>query len=518
MSRAVHASTMTVHGKLKDLADASLERLVDVAVALADASFGVLALLDESGTQWSAAVGGERVQRLLPLCSFALLQSGPFVVTDLGTDPRFAEAVAGTDLTTVVGVRLQDERGLARGALCTFSRRRREPVLDDRERKSLAVLSLHTMSLVGMGQTMDSLRDKHREQLALLDNLQGVLRAADRLAIVATDREGVIRSFSVGAERLFGLRAADVVGLRPFTTLLAPDEVRGHADVVAFLSSFERKEGVREEWTAETSAGRAVPVSMAIEPVLDEERVRTGWVALLQDVTERRIADELKSEFVNTVSHELRTPLTSILGALALLRVQAGDALPEKATELLDISQRNGERLLRLVNDILDLSKMESRHARLEKETVDLRELLGRVVESDRPFAARTGVQIVLRGSLGAPLLVHVDPDRIAQVVTNLLTNATKFSSSGSEVVVELGVTNGRARVSVHDRGPGIAESVRPRLFQKFVQADRSDRRVSGTGLGLSIVKTIVELHGGAVGFDSELASGSTFWFDLPLG
>lgn len=507
MTRPVHASTMTVHGRLKDLADASLAEVVEVAVAAVGGRTGVLAVLHGAGTQWAAAVGDPRAERLLPLCSFALLQTDPFVVADLASDARFASAVAGTELVGVAGVRLVDDRGLGRGALCVLSD---GPLMvDARAKGALSVLARHAVRLLGMEQAMTALRDKHRDQLALLDNLEGVLRAADHLAIVATDPAGTVRSFSVGAERLFGVRSADVVGKRLLAELLP-----GAADLAGLAA--RGVEGRALEWRV-VRHDREVPASLVVEPVRDEEQHLTGYVALLDDLTERKVADELKSEFVNTVTHELRTPLTSILGALSLLRVHAAEALPEKASELLAISQRNGERLLRLVNDILDLSKLESRHTRLERATLDLRELLGRVVESDRPFAQRSNVELVLRGALGAPVIVDVDPDRIAQVVTNLLSNATKHSAPGLAVVVDLSVSEGRARVSVSDQGPGIAESVRPRLFEKFVQADRSDRRVSGTGLGLSIVKAIVDLHGGTVGFDSALGRGSSFWFELPL-
>lgn len=507
MTRPVHASTMTVHGRLKDLADASLAEVVDVAVAAVGGRVGVLAVLHGAGTQWAAAVGDPRAEQLLPLCSFALLQSEPFALSGLPEDARFASTVVGTELVSAAGVRLVDDRGLGRGALCVFGD---APLtLDARGRGALSTLARHAVRLLGMEQAMTALRDKHRDQLALLDNLEGVLRAADHLAIVATDPSGTVRSFSVGAERLFGARAADVVGKRSFADLLP-----GTADLAALAA--RGAEARAQEWRV-LRGGREVPASLVIEPVRDEEQHLTGYVALLDDLTERKIAEELKSEFVNTVTHELRTPLTSILGALSLLRVQAAAALPAKAGELLDISQRNGERLLRLVNDILDLSKLESRHTRLERTTLDLRELLGRVVESDRPFAQRSNVELVLRGALGTPVTVDVDPDRIAQVVTNLLSNATKHSAPGLAVIVELSVDQARARVSVSDQGPGIAESVRPRLFEKFVQADRSDRRVSGTGLGLSIVKAIVDLHGGTVGFDSALGRGSSFWFELPL-
>ncbi len=531
-TNAGRPTTMTAHGRLKEMADASLDQIVAMAVAATQADLGVVALLDEHRRAWDVTVGAAGESRkTLSFCSYALLQPGPFCIGDLSADERFADdPIAALGHRSVIGVVITDAQGNKRGALCTFAKTPRK--LDPAVGKTLGLLAAHASSLIGIRHGMTALREKHRQHLALLDTLQGVMRAAGRLAIVGTDIAGTVNSFSIGAERTFGHAAVEVVGRVAFCTLLSRTELteRGRSlspDTEA-MGPFEtllalrraRLEGgsgafLSDEWLALKKGGTTLPVSLVVEPVTNEEGALSGYVAIFQDITERRIADELKSEFISTVSHELRTPLTSILGALGLLRGQIGGPLPPKAAELVDISHRNGERLLRLVNDILDLQKIESGHVKLALAPHDLRAIAARVVETDRPYAERLHVTLALLGDPG-PIQVDVDAERIAQVLTNLISNATKFSPEGSQVDVVVEADGGRARVSVRDHGPGIPETLRPRLFGKFVQADGSERRQGGTGLGLSIVKAIVERHGGVVGFESTLGQGSTFTFELP--
>jgi DNA-binding response OmpR family regulator len=236
----------------------------------------------------------------------------------------------------------------------------------------------------------------------------------------------------------------------------------------------------------------------------------------VRDISERRRIEQLKDEFVSTVSHELRTPLTSIAGSLGLLAGGAAGPLPEKAGRLIQIAQANSQRLVRLINDILDIEKIESGKLRLEMAPLDLRDIAAGAIEGVRGYAEELGVLLTLSEGEAAP--VRGDADRLIQVVTNLLSNASKFSPRGGEVQVAVDPERRVARLSVKDRGPGIPDAFRARIFSKFAQADGSDTRTKGgTGLGLAIAREIAERHGGRLWFESSEGEGATFHLDLPL-
>ncbi|KRA84033.1 hypothetical protein ASD76_08525 [Altererythrobacter sp. Root672] len=239
------------------------------------------------------------------------------------------------------------------------------------------------------------------------------------------------------------------------------------------------------------------------------------YLLITRDVTDERKAARLKEELVSTVSHELRTPLTAIAGSLGLM---VGSTVePEKGARLAQIALRNCERLIALVNDLLDMDKLASGTAEFEFKDVDLRDLVRDAVDHNQPYAERFGVTLKVQLT-ARPVMARVDPLRIEQVLANLLSNAAKFSPRGSEVRVQLEIEGAKARISVIDQGPGIAPEFRSRLFTRFAQQDAtSQRQQSGTGLGLAITKAIVERHGGRIWLDPDVPIGSTFHVELPL-
>ena len=232
------------------------------------------------------------------------------------------------------------------------------------------------------------------------------------------------------------------------------------------------------------------------------------------DIDERKAVERLKSEFIATVSHELRTPLTSMLGSLGLLREGSAGELPPEARPFLEIAYSNSERLAELINDILDMERIAAGRMEMQIETVPLDALLRRAVELNAAYGERFEARYrVVGGASG--LSVRADPDRLMQVLTNLLSNAAKHSPRGGEVRLEAADAGRLARISVADRGPGIAPEFMPRLFGKFEQADRAH---GGTGLGLAISKALIERMDGRIGCDSEAGRGSRFWVELPKG
>lgn len=242
---------------------------------------------------------------------------------------------------------------------------------------------------------------------------------------------------------------------------------------------------------------------------------------VLSDLAESNVRlkhlDSLKDDFISTVSHELRTPLTSIHGAIRLLNSGYTDQQPQLASQLLQTAEENSTRLLMLINDLLDLQKFESGAMQLNKAHVDLQALVQQAIQGLSTYATRYQVTIAFAAE-DAVFDVVVDPLRIRQVLDNLLSNAIKFSNANHQVEVRLQHFTDRLHVEIRDYGEGIPLDVQRRLFGKFVQADGSSNKTRyGSGLGLVICKRIIELHGGDIGFQSNLGQGSTFWFYVPI-
>jgi len=251
------------------------------------------------------------------------------------------------------------------------------------------------------------------------------------------------------------------------------------------------------------------------------ERGRNGRAARVAgtnlDITDRKEVERIKNEFIATVSHELRTPLTAVVGALGLLKREAAGKLPPNASVFLGMAQQNSDRLAALINDILDIEKIESGMTKFRNAAVAVAPLLERAVALNAPYAGQFDVRFELRQPL-PKVSVGGDEDRLLQVMTNLMSNAAKFSPSGSAVTVSCEVNDCAARIAVSDQGPGVPEELRSRIFQKFAQADSGDtRQKGGTGLGLSICKAIIETLGGTIGYESAPGRGSTFFFELAL-
>ena len=300
------------------------------------------------------------------------------------------------------------------------------------------------------------------------------------------------------------------------TRLVHPDDQPGlQQELNAVLSGesaiYEIEHRVRDlrgEWVWILSRAKVAERDAAGRPL----RV-TGTNS---DITARKLVEQMKTEFVATVSHELRTPLTVIVGALALLKKELSAPTPEQKM-MLAMASENSARLQSLVNDMLDFEKITSGAASFAVQPVALAPFLHRALELNRVYAERFNVRYELRSPLPA-LSVQADPDRLMQVVTNLLSNAAKFSPPNAVVSLATSIADGHVRISVTDRGPGVPPGFRARIFEKFAQADSSDaRQKGGTGLGLSISKAIIEKLGGRIGYESEPGQGATFYFELPL-
>jgi signal transduction histidine kinase len=245
-----------------------------------------------------------------------------------------------------------------------------------------------------------------------------------------------------------------------------------------------------------------------------DERV-FGVVVMLQDVTEFRLLDEVKTNLISTVSHELKTPITSVRTALLLLLEQSIGTLNDKQAEMAGIARDEAERLLRTLNELLDLTRFEESAAGMRLEPVSPTELIQAAVAETRMAAKTAHVSVRLDVPADLPA-VPADRQRIVHALTNFLTNAVKYSPEGGEIVVSARRHEQGVAFSVTDRGPGVPQQFQARIFEKFVRVPGNLK--SGAGLGLSIAREFVRAHKGRIGVRSEPGEGSEFFFILPLG
>ena len=259
------------------------------------------------------------------------------------------------------------------------------------------------------------------------------------------------------------------------------------------------------------------PTFVAISEELATEAARLEAEAAKKQLDAMRQADELKDQFLSILSHELRTPINALMGFGSILRDGLAGALNDEQQRYLDKMLSSADSLLALVDDLLDMSRIQAGRFSLHTTTMRLPSVAREVVGMLAPLAEQKGQSLVNEVPADLPALV-ADPQRVAQVLTNLIGNAIKFTPEGGHIRVGAAIADGALRTEVRDSGPGIAPAELPKLFQRFSQLSTGNARVAGgAGLGLSIVKALVEAHGGRVGVESEVGRGSTFWFTLPL-
>jgi PAS domain S-box-containing protein len=347
----------------------------------------------------------------------------------------------------------------------------------------------------------------------------GAIVEAAQDAFIGVDLRGLVTDWNSAAERMFGWKRAEVLGW-PMPELIVPERFRpsthkaiemvratGHSPLL------ER----RVERIVIDRQGVEFPIEMTAGLAMGTEG--SFFAVFLHDISERRKVDQLKTEFVATVSHELRTPLTSIRASLSMLADGIAGELPPDVAGLVTIAHESCERLVRLVNDVLDIQKIEAGSMQFERHAQPLLPVAEHALAGMQAYAEQMGVTLALDCQPQARALsAAIDHDRLVQVLTNLLSNAVKFSPRGGTVSLALCAHADGARLSVRDQGNGIPPAFQPRVFQRFAQADGADtRQKGGTGLGLSISKSLVEEHGGQISFETGQGVGTVFHVDLPL-
>ena len=430
----------------------------------------------------------------------------PAWIFDVTKDPNFPRAKLAEDIGVKAGFACPVLMGTeAIAVLEFFAANAVEP--DQSLLDTLFQIGLQLGRVAERVTARDSLLDSRQRLAAVFENIYD--------GIITIDERGLIQRFNPAAEKIFGYAADEVIGQN--TSVLMPEPYQSKHDgyLKNYYETGEAKIiGKGREVEGKRKNGSTFPLDLAVSEMwIGDQRLFTG---IVRDISERKQLDSMKNEFISTVSHELRTPLTSIKGSLGLVRSGVTGELPEKLRSMVDIAYNNSDRLVRLINDILDIEKIEAGKMHYHMEVLDLMPLVEQAIEENKGFGDQHGVTLAINDTV-PDAKIEGDRDRLMQVLTNFLSNAAKFSPEGERVEMSASRQDGGYRVAVTDHGPGIPENFRDKIFGKFTQADSSDTRgKGGTGLGLSISKAIVEEHGGTIGFDTETDKGTTFFFDLP--
>lgn len=363
-----------------------------------------------------------------------------------------------------------------------------------------------------LARSINEMAGQLRRTIELVSGERNRMRAVlDSMAdgVIALDGEGRVLLVNPVVEEVFGIKGELCRG----KGLL---EVVRNYDVERVLQrALKTQEPVIQEVKVIGAGPEARIFRLHATPLKEAGREGGGVVAVMRDITERKKLEQMRTEFVANVSHELRTPLTSLKGFLETLLEGAADD-PETCRRFLKIMQEETERLTRLIDDLLHLSKIEERRVVHRWQPVDVGALINRVVSLFQPQAAEKGVTLAAAVPAGLPF-TYGDPDLLAQVLINLVDNAVKYTPSGGRITVRAREEKGELRVEVEDTGIGIPPESLPRVFERFYRVDKArSRELGGVGIGLAIVKHIVRAHGGKIGVESTPGRGSLFYFTLP--
>jgi PAS domain S-box-containing protein len=363
--------------------------------------------------------------------------------------------------------------------------------------------------------TLLTLEAEYREEeLRKSQQRLGLFIKDTPMAVIEWDVDGRAVAWNPAAERMFLYSEEEALGKRGQDLIVPVDAVPNAQDTwMALMSDTGGYHFI--EQTIRKDGGSLI-CEWFNTPLVSQKSKVIGAISLIQDITLEMENERLKREFVSIVSHELRTPVTSIKGSLGLLAAGVLKDNPEKSQEMLDIAVKNTDRLQLLINDILDVEKLDSGKIEYHYKETDLSKLIQDVIQANESYAEKYNIKVIT-GVMPETCLVKIDPDRIFQVITNLLSNAIKFSSAEATVTLSAhALKKGQFRIMVNNMGTVIPISEKTRLFSKFYQTDSTDKRAKeGSGLGLYISQKILEQHKSKMDFNSSEEEGTSFFFDL---
>ena len=489
------------------------DNITNFAKELFQVPIVLVSLVDHERQWFKSRVGLDANQspRSVSFCGHAILSEDLFIIEDAAADERFYDNPLVTGAPFVrfyAGVPL-GVRGFRVGTLCLISHEPRHFGQRDRGLlKGLAQWVESELTILGELQIMAiRLESQARLEAVLNGIVEGVI-TADPAGEIQTANPATGEIFRCDSDQLIGRNIRDLL---PHRDREAHDEYMRRLDQVP--DPLKRSS---METTGLRCDGREFSIELSFSRLnFGSQRIYSG---IVRDISERKRIEQMKSEFISTVSHELRTPLTSIRGALGLMHDGIAGEIDATARKMVEIAYNNSERLVNLINELLDMEKIEAGEMAFEMRPIPLDALLNQSVINNAPYAAARGVRFQIVGVI-PDVLVNADHDRMLQVLANLLSNAAKFSPDGEQVSISATLRDDHyVQVSIEDHGPGIPAEFQERIFGRFAQADSSDtRQKSGTGLGLSISKTIVEKHEGKIGYSTTQGKGTSFFFALPV-
>jgi PAS domain S-box-containing protein len=514
--------------------DRVLMRALEIVNEIVNASQGVILLIDEESNElvFRAALGEDR--RLSPqglptgmmqnegLAGWIITHRSSVIVHDTHQDPRWIERESSKDHRSVLAVPLISNEEVI-GVMMLFQSK---PNAFTRDQFDLVETVAKQVANAINNANLYQLIRQQAERLGTMLRLEQIETAKNQ-AILESIADGVIVSdanhriilanpparvmLEVTRQQLIDATIDDLLkqhGLEEKSWITAVDEWINNRDSLA------QWEYLEEQLPIDTKV-----INVRVSPVLVGSQF-TGTVSIFRDITKETEVDRLKSEFVSTVSHELRTPMTSIKGYLDLMLLGMTGQMTPAQLRYMGIIKNNAERLQTLVDDLLNISRLETGKLLLDLHPVDMAALIKKVVDGHlNGRIQHEKKQIVIKTQVPDNLpLIQADEARIVQVVTNLLDNALNYTTSGDEIEISANCDGDLVCVHVSDNGIGIAEEDQQKIFDRFYRSDdHTVQRVSGTGLGLSIVRSIVERHGGQLKVASQLGQGSTFSFSLPI-
>ena len=502
--------------------DLALDNLTRLAAIMADAPIALISLADSDRQWFKSRVGLDVIEtpRDVSFCGHAILDDDIFIVPDAAADERFAEnplVTGDPKIRFYAGAPLITQGGLRLGTVCVIDRVPR-PGLTDNEAEGLRALASTVVDEFELRLLNRKLRAREEEVL----HYQAVVAASTEF-IAQASADGRLRSINPAGRRMVGIRAGDAIGDTTLSTFMAPE-----VDEMLWATAIPVAKRVGA-WRGETMMKRRDGSLFPVDQVVLCHRADDGSIAFLsticRDMSERdeilrlRELQSMKDAFVSSVSHELRTPLTSIVMALALLSDEAIGEFDAETTHILRIAQANAERLIQLVDDVMDIERSTTGDSVLRIRRCMIAELVGPATAALEAHAIVAGVRLEIDDQTPPLLAFNCDPSRIIRVLVNLLTNAIKFSGIGGDVTLRASAVDPTEVVfEVIDNGIGIRADAIDRIFEPFWQVDSSSARaVQGSGLGLAISKSIVERHGGTITVTSEFGKGSSFRVALPI-
>ena len=495
---------------LDTAAEERFDRITRTATRLFGVPIALVTLVDEC-RQWFKSKQGlevDETSRDISFCGHAILGTEALVVPDAMEDARFCDnpLVTGPPhIRFYAGFPLVGPDDQKLGTLCLISPEPRSfNEADQQQLRDLAAWAEREVNQIPIANALEALQQSEARYRLVTDS------STDFIA--CCDEAGRFRFLTPAFHRELGYELSEALA-RPATDFVHPEDRAGLARF--FKALVEGAGSGLFTYRARHKDGHEIWLESRGIALRDEAGNLADTVINTRNVSERMAAERMKQEFVSMVSHELRTPLTSIRGSLGLLSGKALGELPQRVSDLVAIAQNNAERLVRLVNDILDLDKVESGKISFNIQPCELGISVLQAMDSVQGYTGSMGTGIAV-GPLPPDAWVLGDPDRIVQVLVNLLANAIKYSPKGTPVQLRVEAVDHCWRVEVEDKGPGIPKAFQDSIFQKFAQAEPLDtRQKGGTGLGLNIARALVLGMGGHIGFTS--VPGSTvFRVDLP--